>query len=111
MNGHSTLVVTIVGLLIFAIVVRGKRPLLFKIEPRKEDISLGRSHTGAHAHRFMNIAYIDFIATFLFSILLTYVSNGSFIAWLIGLLILGEVQHVYFGIQTETFRWFFMGPD
>ena len=111
MNGHSTFVATVFGLLFLAVLARGKRPLLFKMTPRKEDASLGRPRVGIHAHRFMNMAYVDFIGTFLLAVVLARVSEGSLNAWLIALLILGEVQHAYFGIRTETFRWFFMGPD
>ena len=111
MNGHTTFLVTVVALLIIAVLIRGKRPLFLKIKPRKEDESLGRSHMGIHSHRLMKMSYVDFLGTFLLAILLTYISKGSLNAWLVGLLILGEIQHMYFGIKTETFRWFFMGHD
>ena len=108
-GGHRTIVYTFFGTLAFAFAIRTRRPLLFKLDPRTPmDESLGLPREGVHCHRFLGAAVTDFVATLLWAAMCTRISNGSFTAWVVSLLVLGEIQHAWFGIPTATYRWFFM---
>ena len=111
LNGKNVLYGTVLVGLGVAIFVRNRRPLLFEIAPKVPmDVSLGTPGTGIHSHRFLGMAYRDFLATFVIAAVCTILSKGSLNAWLIIWLIIGEIEHMYFGIPTETFKWFFTKP-
>lgn len=66
----------------------------------------GKPNTGAHAYRFLNIAIVDTFATFLMAWIIAYLFKWSLVWTFIGLLILGEIMHWYFCVDTAVIKWF-----
>jgi hypothetical protein len=57
--------------------------------------------TGPHAYRFMGFAVVDTVLTVLAAWLAyKWVGVFSFVVWLVGFLVLAEVSHYAFGVQT-----------
>ena len=57
--------------------------------------------TGPHAYRFMGFAVVDTVLTVLEAWLAyKWVGVFSFVVWLVGFLVLAEVSHYAFGVQT-----------
>lgn len=55
---------------------------------------------GIHSYRFLNIAYIDVIETFLFALFLSYVFGWKLLWTTIGLFALGIFMHRIFCVRT-----------
>jgi hypothetical protein len=66
----------------------------------------GKPNTGAHAYRILNIAIVDTLATFLIALVFSYYFNWSLVWTFIGLLIVGELMHWYFCVDTTVIKWF-----
>ena len=62
----------------------------------------GKPGEGPHAYRFMGIAVVDLILTFLAAWLITLATGYSIQVTFGTLFILGEVLHYYYGTQTAV---------
>lgn len=60
----------------------------------------GKPNEGVHSRRFGGYAVVDSVATLLVAILITYIWRVALWKSVIGLFILGEVLHYWFGVQT-----------
>jgi hypothetical protein len=60
----------------------------------------GKPSEGAHSQRFLGYAVVDSVATVIAAILITYVWNVSLWKSVVGLFIVGEILHYFFGVQT-----------
>ena len=101
----------LVALGITAALLRLRTPPVVTTLSFPADTSLGTPNTGFHTWHIGGVAMLDFLATLLLSMLLAYISNGPFTAWLVVTLIVAEIMHFFFGIRTATQRWLFFGYD
>ena len=62
----------------------------------------GKPGEGPHAYRFMGIAVVDTVLTFLSAWLITLATGYSIQVTFGTLFILGEVLHYYYGTQTAV---------
>jgi uncharacterized membrane protein len=62
----------------------------------------GKPGEGPHAYRFMGIAVVDTVLTFLAAWLITLATGYSIQVTFGTLFILGEVLHYYYGTQTAV---------
>ena len=62
----------------------------------------GKPGEGPHAYRFMGIAVVDLILTFIAAWLITIGTGYSIQVTFGSLFILGEVLHYYYGTQTAV---------
>lgn len=60
----------------------------------------GKPNEGAHRHKIFGFALVDIIATLLASLLISYVSGYSYFKVLIFLLIVGQLLHYIFCVNT-----------
>lgn len=65
----------------------------------------GSPGKGVHSFRLLNTALVDYVLTLLGAILLTYLTNIPLVLTTIGLLLLGIILHVLFGIPTEAVKY------
>ena len=70
----------------------------------------GKPGEGAHSYRIANIAVVDVIATLFVALLITFVTSGGFITFLLVsaiLFILGIILHHVFSVRTTIDKFFF----
>lgn len=60
----------------------------------------GKPSEGVHIQRFLGYAVVDSVATVIAAILITYVWNVSLWKSVVGLFVVGEILHYFFGVQT-----------
>ena len=65
----------------------------------------GKTGEDAHYYRFMNVAIVDYGMSILFAIFLTYFTNVPLVLTTIGILILGIVLHILFGVNTNAVKY------
>ena len=64
---------------------------------------LGQPGKGIHKIRIVNTPLVDYAASILLAILITYINNKiPLVVSTILVLILGEILHVLFGVKTPT---------
>jgi hypothetical protein len=71
---------------------------------------LGTPGEGVHAVRFMGLALYDLIGTLLFAILTSYWMKIHVVYSFLGWLVLAEVLHYLFGVQTALLRNIGLSP-
>ena len=106
MHGKRTFALTIVILVLLAVGLRMHTPIL-RINQPITDTTLGRSGEGGHKCHFAGVACSDFLGSLALAFLLAWLSRGSVTFWIIIVLLVGEIQHWWFGIPTSTQRWLF----
>jgi len=65
---------------------------------------LGEPGKGVHAARVLGIAQNDTIMTIIVAIITSYIYNVNFFISFLGWIILGEVLHYTFGVNTAGLR-------
>jgi len=60
----------------------------------------GKPGEGAHAYRFMGLAIVDTLLTFLGAWLITFATGYPILWTFIAFFVLGEILHYAFGTQT-----------
>jgi hypothetical protein len=65
----------------------------------------GKPMEGPHQYRFLDTAIVDYILTIVGAILLTFFSGIPIVLTTIGLLTLGIICHILFGIPTLTTKY------
>jgi hypothetical protein len=60
----------------------------------------GKPGEGVHSRRFGGYAVVDTVATILAAIMITYIWNIPLWKTVIGLFVLGEFLHYWFGLQS-----------
>jgi len=60
----------------------------------------GKPSEGVHSQRFLGYAVVDSVATVISAILITYIWNVSLWKSVVGLFVVGEILHYFFGVQT-----------
>ena len=66
---------------------------------------LGVPNKGIHKYRFLGTAVMDYVFSILLAILITYFTHIPLVLTTIGILILGIILHVLFGVETNTIRF------
>lgn len=108
MTGRTAFYMLLGTLLLAALWLRGRpRPLFCSAVARPTDTTLGTAGQGLHELHLLGVAVADFVGTVVLATVYALVSRGSFVAWLVLLLTLGEVMHWYFGVPTATSEWLF----
>ena len=107
MHGNRTFVITVAVLILLAIGLRMHKSPLMRITQPITDTTLGRSGEGVHKCHFAGMACYDFISSLALAFLLAWLSRGSVTFWVIVVLLVGEIQHWWFGVPTSTQRWLF----
>ena len=85
-------------------------PLLINLGKRQADTTLGEPRKGVHTLRLGGMAFLDLAMTTVIAIAYTWLSQGSFIPWLVAFLVTGEVVHAVYGVPTTTYIWLFGQP-
>jgi hypothetical protein len=67
--------------------------------------ALGVPGEGFHSTRFMGLAVGDTVGTFVLALLLAKVFGWPYLPTLIALLVLGEVLHWYFCVDTAVIKF------
>ena len=65
----------------------------------------GEVGKGVHQYKFLNTALVDYVVTILGAILLTYLTDIPLVLTTIGILILGVVCHILFGVETNVTKY------
>lgn len=65
----------------------------------------GEPNKKIHSYRFMNVAIIDYGMSILFAIFLTYFTKVPLVLTTIGVLILGIILHMLFGVNTNSVKY------
>ncbi len=60
---------------------------------------------GIHRYRFLNTAIVDFIGAIILACLITYVSDIPLVLTTKGVLELGLLLHVLFGVETSSIKY------
>ena len=60
----------------------------------------GKPGEGPHSYRFMGLAVVDTLLTFLGALLITYATGYPILWTFIAFFVLGEILHYAFGTQT-----------
>ncbi len=68
---------------------------------------LGEPNKGIHSYRFMGLAIVDVIMTFIGAYMISFFFNISFIKTLIVLFILGIILHRLFCVRTTIDKLLF----
>ena len=66
----------------------------------------GKEKEGIHSYRFMNIAIMDVLFTFIGALLIAYYFKLNIIIVFIGLIILGTIIHYIFCVETTITKMF-----
>ena len=69
--------------------------------------SLGEYNKGVHSLRFLNLAVVDVIFTFLFAYIIAYYSDTSFVLNTVLLFGLGVLMHKIFCVETTINKFIF----
>ena len=69
---------------------------------KKFQYILGIPKKGAHSHRFLDAAIVDYILTIILAIILTLLTKIPLVLTTIFSFILGIILHVLFGVPTNT---------
>jgi len=66
----------------------------------------GKPGTGAHSYRIFDVAVVDTVLTILLALLLqkVFFKNFSFLIILAWTLIIGEIMHWYFCVDTKVIQ-------
>ena len=67
--------------------------------------ALGVPGEGFHSMRFMGLAVGDTVGTFILALIVARMTNWDYLPTLIGLLILGEIMHWYFCVDTTVMKF------
>ena len=62
---------------------------------------LGKRGEGVHSSRIMGFALNDILATIVVAVITSWIYNISFVYSFLGWLVLGEVLHYVFGVDTR----------
>jgi hypothetical protein len=62
--------------------------------------TFGKPGKGVHSYRICNIAIVDLLLTIIASYILAIAFKKSFVDIFIGLFIIGELLHLYYGVDT-----------
>lgn len=65
----------------------------------------GKAKKGVHSLRLFGTAVVDLILTVLLAVIIWKYMGIPFVPALVGLLVLGFVLHVLFGVETNAVRW------
>ena len=63
---------------------------------------LGEPGKGVHRWQYFNTAIVDFVLTLLAAAIISSITNVPLVLMTVGLLVLGMVVHVLFGVRTNT---------
>ena len=66
---------------------------------------LGIPKKGAHSHRFLNTAIVDYILTIILAIIITLLTKIPLVLTTIFSFILGILLHILFGVPTNTTKY------
>ena len=66
----------------------------------------GKEKEGIHSYRFMDIAIMDVLFTFIGALLIAYYFKLNIILVFIGLIILGTIIHYIFCVETTITKMF-----
>jgi len=67
--------------------------------------SFGEPNTGFHATRIMGFALYDIVGTIVLAWLFSYFTHFSFLYSLIGMFVIGEILHWWFGVKTAFLKY------
>ena len=67
--------------------------------------ALGVPGEGFHSMRFMGLAVGDTVGTFILAWIVASITKWDYLPTLIGLLILGEILHWYFCVDTTVIKF------
>ena len=108
MDGYTAVVDSIVVLVLVALALRCVgSPIFGRKQQPPMDTTGGIPHNGLHRCHFAGTACFDYIASHVFAAVLADLSGGSLTFWIVVVLVLGEVEHWWYGIPTSTQRWLF----
>lgn len=62
----------------------------------------GESGQGIHATRFLGMALVDWLATIVLALLVSYFFKIHFVYSLLGWFVLGEILHYVYGVKTAV---------
>ncbi len=65
---------------------------------------LGEPNKGPHSIRFLGLALVDILLTFLGAGIISYLLKSNYFMVLLYLLILGELLHYIFGVETAFLK-------
>lgn len=112
LSGQSAFVLSLCLLLALSAAMRYRgSPLISDLGARRIDTSLGEAGEGPHRAHLLNTAVVDFLGSAGLAAVYAWVSRGSFVAWLIVVLLLGEVLHGAYAVPTATYVWLFGSPS
>ena len=63
---------------------------------------LGEPGKGVHRWLYFNTAIVDYVMTLLAAAIISSVTNVPLVLTTIGMLVLGMVLHILFGVRTNT---------
>jgi hypothetical protein len=63
---------------------------------------LGEPGKGVHRWQYFNTAIVDYVMTLLAAAIISSVTNVPLVLTTIGMLVLGMVLHMLFGVRTNT---------
>ena len=61
---------------------------------------------GVHQYRFLDTAIVDYVLSLFLAMIITKLTKIPLVLTTIGVLILGIISHIIFGIQTNTLTFF-----
>lgn len=64
----------------------------------------GKPNEGLHSYRFLDTAIIDYILAILLAIFISFMTNIPLVMSTIGVLLIGEIAHYLFGVETNTVK-------
>ena len=71
----------------------------------------GISGKGVHHFRILDVAAVDYFLTLIGAFLLSYLTQIPLVLSTIGLLILGVILHILFGIPTNAVKYLGLSCD
>lgn len=72
---------------------------------KKFQYILGVPRKGAHSHRFLDTAIVDYILTIILAIIITLLTKIPLVLTTIFSFILGIILHILFGVPTNTTKF------
>jgi len=65
----------------------------------------GKQNTGVHESKFVGTSLVDYVLSILGAIVLTYFTKIPLVLTTIGILLLGIIFHMLFGVQTQALKY------
>ena len=70
----------------------------------------GTPGEGPHATRIFGVALVDFLLTVLLAAISSYFLKQPFLLHLLFWIIIGEILHYMFGVETAVLKWLRIRP-